>query len=383
MKHWYKFQNSSNSSSPKKSAKLEIFDAIGGWWGVNALKFRSDLNALGDLDELSIHINSPGGSVMDGLGIYHTLKRHSAKKTVYVDGTAASIASIIAMAGDEIIVPKDALMMIHNPSTVTWGEEGDHEQALNALREIKTALVNAYVERTGRTVEEISAWMDAETWMTGELAVERGFATAVSEPINAEAKIVNFLKDTNFTNLPSHLKAVAVATDVPPPPVTPPVADERKPAPVITREKLAAEAPELLNSLLAEGAEAERKRIQDIEDLAQNRTDEFIVQAKYDGKTTAEALALKIVKHDNSLREMQAEAHKTNALRPLNLSRTEDEQLDKNADSSSIKAKAHANETLEQRAEREFKESPEIQAQFDSAKQYFFALKYDPTRKGA
>lgn len=173
-----------------KSAEVLIYGDIGeSLWseGVTAKKFAEDLKALGRVDTLNVRINSGGGSVFEGVAIYNQLARHRAKVYVDIDGLAASIASVIAMAGQEIRIAENALMMIHNPMGMAVGESGDLRKMADVLDQVKETLVATYARRTGRGADEIGALMDAETWMTGAEAVERGFADVVTEEIKLAA----------------------------------------------------------------------------------------------------------------------------------------------------------------------------------------------------
>ena len=163
------------------------------WWGdeVTPRQFREDLEALGDIDELRVYINSPGGDVFAGQAILSTLKRHKARKVVYIDGLAASAASVVAMAGDVIRMPKNAMMMIHNVWTIAIGDANELREVADALDRITESVVAAYQEKTGLDADEIRRMMDAETWMTAEEAVEKGFADEIEETRAVAASLRN------------------------------------------------------------------------------------------------------------------------------------------------------------------------------------------------
>lgn len=134
-----------------------------------------------DTQAITVRINSPGGDVFEGVGIYNALVTWQAAQAgrrieVRIDAIAASIASVIAMAGDEIIIAGNAMVMIHPASTITWGTGHDHRQTAAVLDGIDATILQTYVARTGGKEAEIKAWMDAETYMTAEEAVLRGFA---------------------------------------------------------------------------------------------------------------------------------------------------------------------------------------------------------------
>ncbi|EAP2849919.1 Clp protease ClpP, partial [Salmonella enterica] len=106
---WYSIRAAANNA-----AEICIYDEIGGW-GISARRFAEELSALGQINRINLHIHSPGGAVLDGIAIYNLLKAHPAQKTVYIDGMACSMASAIAMVGDPVIMPENAMMMIHKP----------------------------------------------------------------------------------------------------------------------------------------------------------------------------------------------------------------------------------------------------------------------------
>lgn len=161
------------------------------WWGdeVTPRQFREELEALGDIEELRVYINSPGGDVFAGQAILSMLKRHGARKVVYVDGLAASSASIVAMAGDVVKMPRNAMMMIHNVWTIVAGDANELREVADALDRITESVVAAYEEKTGLDRDEIKRMMDAETWMTAEEAVELGFADEIEDAKTVAASI--------------------------------------------------------------------------------------------------------------------------------------------------------------------------------------------------
>lgn len=143
-------------------------------------KIATQLQEMGDISEIEIRINSPGGIVYDGIAIYNILKNHNAKKTVYIDGLAASIATVIAMVGDEIIMGKGTTFMIHNPSTITGGESKDFKKAANTLEKHEENMLDIYSGKNKKiTREQIRTLMQEETFMTAEEAVKLGFATSI------------------------------------------------------------------------------------------------------------------------------------------------------------------------------------------------------------
>lgn len=172
------------------SAELLLYGEISSysWWGdeVTPKQFKEDLDALGDVSEIKVFINSPGGDVFAGQAIHSMLKRHNAKISVYVDGLAASIASVIAMAGDVVYMPKNAMMMIHNPWTIALGTAEDFRKLADDMDKIRESIITTYEAKTGLERDKIIELLNAETWMTAEEAVSYGFADEI-EPEKAVA----------------------------------------------------------------------------------------------------------------------------------------------------------------------------------------------------
>lgn len=176
--------------------EILIYSDIGeSWWGesITAATIKSQLQG-----DVTVRLNSPGGDVFEGFAIYNLLKQHDGKVTIHVDGLAASAASIIAMAGDEVHMPAASMMMIHDPWTMAVGGVDDMLKTAELLEKVKDAIIPAYTERTGLDADEISTMMTAETWMTGAEAAAKGFATLTEGP----AKTVENLAKPWIKNAP-------------------------------------------------------------------------------------------------------------------------------------------------------------------------------------
>lgn len=202
MKKFWNF--SSNGNVGELYIYGEIADST--WWGdeVTPAQFKADLDSLGNVGQLNIYINSGGGDVFAGQAIHSMLKRHTAHKSVYIDGLAASIASIIAMAGDEIIMPANAMMMIHHAWSYIAGNKDELRKLADELEKIDGVLRDVYAEKTGLDVDEIEAMMAAETWLTAEEAVSKGFATSKGEPKNVAASYTKEFM-ARYNNVPAEL----------------------------------------------------------------------------------------------------------------------------------------------------------------------------------
>jgi len=184
-------------------ADIFIYGDIGeSFWNedtVTAKKFAMDLKAIGNVSMLNIFINSGGGNVFDAQAIYSMLKRHNANKTVYIDGLAASAASVIAMAGDKIMMPKNAMMMIHCASACVCGNSMEIHKMGDTLTQVDISICEVYEAKTMKKKEEMMSMLEAETWMTAKEAVEMGFADEMEEEKMIAASIdFNFL---NFGNV--------------------------------------------------------------------------------------------------------------------------------------------------------------------------------------
>lgn len=146
--------------------------------GITARRISAALRAIGDKD-VTVHINSPGGDYFEGLAIYNLLREHKREVTVKVLGLAASAASIIAMAGDRVEVPRAGFLMIHNTWVMAMGDRHDLREFAATLEPFDDAMASVYVARSGMDEKEVHKMMDRETWMAGEQAVDKGFADAL------------------------------------------------------------------------------------------------------------------------------------------------------------------------------------------------------------
>lgn len=161
--------------------------------------FRKELNS--GSGDITVAINSPGGDCVAASRIYSMLCDYPGKVTVKIDGLAASAASVVAMAGDTVQMVPTALMMIHNPSTVAWGDHVDLERAVAMLDEVKESIINAYELKTGLARKALSKMMEEETWMNAKKAIELGFADEESGTDNSKAYAFSAsLVAKNFTN---------------------------------------------------------------------------------------------------------------------------------------------------------------------------------------
>jgi ATP-dependent Clp endopeptidase proteolytic subunit ClpP len=173
-KSWFRIENKADST-----ADVYLYEEIG-YWGVSAREFVQQIRNL-DVEQINMHIHSPGGEIFDGVAIYNALIQHKANVTVFIDGLAASAASFIAQAGDEIFISPSATVMIHDGAAVVWGNEADMRATADLLGKLSNTIAEIYANRAGGTTEEWRALMREETWYNAKEAVEAGLADKVSD----------------------------------------------------------------------------------------------------------------------------------------------------------------------------------------------------------
>lgn len=196
----------------KKRGQIIMYGAIGMDWfgeGITAKSFEKELKGLGAVDEIELRINSEGGAVHDARAIYNLLNQHNARKEVHIDGLAASAASFIVMVGDSITIAESAFFMIHNARMFAGGTAEDFDAAAQFLRTVNRTIADTYTARTGNTADKIKKWMDAETWFTGQEALDAGFATAIVKNKQGEDASARITVDPsfNYANTPAALRA--------------------------------------------------------------------------------------------------------------------------------------------------------------------------------
>ena len=206
MKSWYTIR------ARASGAEVLIYDEIGAY-GVTAKGFLAELGALPNDAALDLRLNSPGGSVFDAVAIFNALKRHAGEVTVWIDGIAASAASYIAMAGDIVVMPQNAFLMIHDPSGLVMGTAEDMRSTAEALDKVKGSLIQGYAAKSGKPDAEIAALMAAETWLDAQEALALGLIDRIAEPV----KLAASFDIARFRNAPAELTtAVSETGDEPP-----------------------------------------------------------------------------------------------------------------------------------------------------------------------
>lgn len=201
-KKYWEFKNQTPTS-----ADLYLYIEIASWGGGyaahSAQSFKNELDALGEISELNIYINSPGGDVFEGNTIMNMLKRKKCTKNVYIDGLAASIASVIAMAGDKVIMPSNSMIMIHNAWTYCAGNSQELRKLADDLDKVNTSIRQAYLDKAGEKLDEetVIKLMDAETWLTAQECYDYGLCDVIGDEKSVAAKF-DVKKLKNYKNIP-------------------------------------------------------------------------------------------------------------------------------------------------------------------------------------
>lgn len=203
--------------------ELLVYEDIGESWfsdgGVTAKSVKASMDASGNYDRILVRINSPGGDASEGLAIRNLLRSTKKPVDVYVDGIAASSASIIAMAGDTITMGLGAMLMIHNAFAVAGGDADDHRQLADVLDTVSASIAQVYAQRTGKNLDEVQSLMDAESWFNAQECLDNGFATAITEEPDVQiessalALARQFKALRKMKHVPAALKRGASARD--------------------------------------------------------------------------------------------------------------------------------------------------------------------------
>ena len=317
LKFWNVMKN-----DEEKSAELILYGSIGSdeyWDDISDKAFKQDIENLGDVENITLHINSPGGSVFSAVAIANTLKNHKAKITANIDGLAASAATIITSACDTVRMPKNALFMVHNPITFAYGNNQDMQKTLEMLNKVKNSIIETYLNKAKTDKETLSELMDNETWMSAEEAKEYGFVDEIldesvekevienkliinnmafdisrfknfKEKKNQEPRVINI--SVNSTGSPEEIadkfRDILNSTE-----------NQKNEGGNMTLEELKNKFPELYNQIFNEGKEAgitkERERMREIDNLDVSNYSELVENAKYNEPVEASVLAVNIL----------------------------------------------------------------------------------------
>ena len=197
----FKITNKSDDTT-----EIIVFDEIGGWYGIDAKNFANTLNQI-QTKNILIRLNTPGGSVFDGVAIHNAIKAHSSHITIRIEALAASIGSVIALAADKIEMYETSFFMIHNPWVLAMGEADDLRKQADLLDKIKDTIINVYNKRLDSEYDVVKA-MDDETWYTAEEALEVGFIDEIIKEDDSK-NMLNKANEFNmsiYKNLPDQLK---------------------------------------------------------------------------------------------------------------------------------------------------------------------------------
>lgn len=297
MKTFFNFTNLDS----EEEAELSLYDIIG-FWGDSAKSFSQQLKAV-KAPKIKLRINSPGGSVTDGYAIYNMLRSHKADVNVVIDGLAGSIASVIAMAGDTITMPANALLMIHMPSVVMEGNAKELRSMADDLDKIGEGIINIYEARTGMDRKAIAKLMDKETLMTAQEALDMKFA----DTLLPENKIAALFKVGDYFNGPlaEQLRAVYTAEGETIPPVIPTGGPEKQPTENM-KYKTHQEAEDRVVVLESEATNS-AKVLKDATDKAHQDTTTAVKTAETKRKTDIKTMSDKYNK-DGDLNAITVEA---------------------------------------------------------------------------
>ena len=308
-----------------KNAELMLYgDIAESFWG-DTISAKEVTEYLADLDveNINVYINSNGGVVDTAIAINNALRRHKAKVTVNIDGIAASAATLITCAGDTVKMPKNALFMIHNPSTVAMGDSEEMRKQADVLEKYKNSITETYLQKVNIDKEKLSELMDNESWLSAEEALKYGFIDEIIE--NTDIQVVeNKVISNNMVFNMAEFKNFNVDKNI---------KNNGKGSGKMTKDEIKAQIPDIYAEIINEGKEIgikeERTRIQEIEDLGYNH--EVVNKAKFEEPKNARDLALEIVslmkrENQNKLNKIQDEGKPLNNMPKGNDDGVNDEQ---------------------------------------------------------
>ncbi len=277
--------------------------------------FIKDLQSFNECDDIRVFINSCGGDVFAANAIYSQLKKHPAKINVEIEGICASAATIVAMAGDNIIAEKNSLIMIHNPTVGLMGYFDEHKlsKCQNSLNAVKRSIISAYLSRIDKTEEELSALMDNETWYTGEEAVNEGIIDGIFE-FDKKDEALNYVNDEfavfnnlsfdigKFKNFPKEkIRNIKDIKDIKEKAFDEPFFNIKKQkcnseeGKNMTIEEIKEKYPDVYDEIGKEAVLLERERLKAIDEIAESLPKDMVEKAKYVDVVSAQQLAYKAI----------------------------------------------------------------------------------------
>lgn len=282
-----------NIKTEGKTSQIDLFGFVGGSKefndGFNETDFLNELRAIPSENALSISINSFGGSVYTALSIYSLLKNHKGSITFRVDGTAMSAATIItSVPNARVVMPRGSMMMIHKVSVGVYGNADDLRKTVDDIEKLEQNVLEIYAEKTGKSIDAIRELVDQETYFTAEEAVSFGLADEVDETQTIENRVDENIISINGLEVSARFLEKAPKSFF--------ASSKVKEVQVMNLEKLKNEYPDLFDSIVAEARALERERIREIEEIAMAGHEALVNAAKFDGVTTAEMLAIQMIK---------------------------------------------------------------------------------------
>lgn len=222
--NWVRIRNEAPAEpgtepAPAESRRLYLNGTIAeeSWWDddITPAIFREELES--EDGDIEVWINSPGGDVFAAAQIYNMLQDYKGHVTTFIDGMAASAASVIAMAGNTVRMSRVGMMMIHNPSTIAWGDVSEMQKTIDTLNAVKDSIMNAYQAKTGLTRAKISHLMDDETWMDANTALEMHFIDEIADPSGAMGtpNVANYSDTVLQNSIKERMVAAAKITPKP------------------------------------------------------------------------------------------------------------------------------------------------------------------------
>lgn len=286
------------------TAEIMVYGDISDYWGaVSSSEFKRELDRLGNVNNLSIRINSNGGSVTSGWAIYNVLKQHKAFKTVYVDGIAASMGAFIAMAGDEILMSNAGLLMIHKPWGIAMGEAEELRQEADTLDKMFNIAVKIHAERTGTSEDDVRDMMTKTTYLNAEEALELGFIDEIIEydgedtELDTESNMLHIagekLSIEKLLNRKELMQKISEIGFMKQKNIKSSNEGDEK---LMDLKELKEKHPEIYSQARNEGVAEERARIKEIEESALPGTEEMVQKMKFTEPKSAMEATKEIVK---------------------------------------------------------------------------------------
>ena len=299
-------------------AEILLYDVISNFdseqYGfVSAKGLITKIKAMGSIKNITLRINSVGGNVFEAQAMHSYLQSHPANVTVRIDGIAASAASVVAMAGDKIIMPENTLMMIHNPTGGVYGEADDMRDTAEILDKVRDTIANTYAAKTGLDREKIIQMMNDETWLTATEAHELKFCDEIAESVEITAtagksgKIFSngfgFARIDDFLSakMPKNLVNINIQNKIQNTPK-----EDKTEMEITNAADLEREFPELVAEIRNTAVKAERERLKTLDSLNAVGREAIIAKAKYDEPKDARDIAIELLQADKTQTQLNA-----------------------------------------------------------------------------